>query len=312
MTTTTATTPTMRETFARTVTEAMDTDPRVAIVLAEISRDLFADTALRHPDRVINVGIREQLMVSVGGGLALAGMRPVVHSYGPFLVERPFEQIKLDLGHQDVGAVLVSIGGSYDDPVWGRTHQVPGDIALLDTLPGWTVHSPGHPAELIRPLRAALAGDDRVYLRLSTRSNAQPYARGTELAILREGRRGVVLAVGTTADAVLAATEGADVTVLYAATVRPFDGPGLRRAVAGADRADVVLVEPYLRGTSAPHVSDALADLPHRLRSLGVRRDREIHAYGTPEDHDAAHGLDPAGIATAIRAFLGNPGGPTW
>ena len=82
---------------------------------------------------MINVGIREQAMIGIAGGLALAGYRPVAHTYAPFLVERPFEQIKVGLEHQDVGAVLVSIGGSYDDLPRGRTHQSPGDVALLDT-----------------------------------------------------------------------------------------------------------------------------------------------------------------------------------
>ena len=47
-----------------------------------------------------------------------------------------------------MGAVLVSIGASYDGPRGGRTHLSPGDVALLDTLDGWTVHVPGHPDEV--------------------------------------------------------------------------------------------------------------------------------------------------------------------
>jgi transketolase len=294
----------MREVFVDTVTEALDAHPRLAVVTADISSAAFEPARRRHPDRVINVGIREQAMIGVASGLALTGMRPVVHSYAPFLVERPFEQIKLDLGHQEVGAVLVSIGGSYDDPVWGRTHQAPGDVALIDSLPGWTVHVPGHPAEVGPLLRAAFDGDDRVYVRLSARSNADSWPTGRCLVTVRPGRAGVVVAVGPTLANVLAAVSTLDVAVLYASTVRPFDGPGLRAAVLAAHRPDVVLVEPYLRGTSAHEVSDALRALPHRLLSLGVRRDTEVHAYGTAEQHDAIHGLDPDGIAESIRRFL--------
>ena len=94
---------TMRERFAATVSQLLDENPRLAVVLAEIGKDGFQDAALAHPDRVINVGIREQLLIGTGGGLALAGMRPVVHTFASFLIERPFEQVKLDFGHQGVG-----------------------------------------------------------------------------------------------------------------------------------------------------------------------------------------------------------------
>src|SRR5919204_4339037 len=130
----------MRERFVRTGTALLAEDPRTALVLADISAAAFAPAARRHPDRVINVGIREQLMVGVAGGLALTGQRPIVHSYAPFLVERAYEQIKLDLDHQGVGAVLVSVGASYDRAAAGRTHLAPADVALIDTLRHWTVH----------------------------------------------------------------------------------------------------------------------------------------------------------------------------
>ena len=92
-----------------------------------------------------------------------------------------------------------------------------------------------------------------------------------------------MIALGPVLDAVLAATEGRDVTVLYAHTVRPFDARGLRAVLAAPD---VVLVEPWLAGTSAHVVADALRDVPHRLLSLGVGRD-ELRRYGTPADHVA-------------------------
>src|SRR5258708_7681671 len=145
----------MRERFVRIAAELLDTDPRVAVLLADISADAFEAARRRHPARVVNVGIREQLLISVAGGMALAGMRPIAHTFASFLVERPFEQIKLDLNHQGAGAVLVSSGASFDYSSSGRTHQSPGDVALLGTVPGWTVHVPGHPAEAERVLRAA-------------------------------------------------------------------------------------------------------------------------------------------------------------
>ena len=81
-------------------------------------------------------------------------MRPVVHTYAPFLVERPYEQLKLDLGHNDLGAVLVSIGGSFDASASGRTHQAPEDVAIVAALPGWTIEVPGHADEVEPAFRA--------------------------------------------------------------------------------------------------------------------------------------------------------------
>ncbi|GFH38147.1 transketolase family protein [Streptomyces pacificus] len=295
---------TMRERFISSTTRLLAEDPRLALVLADISAEGFRPAARAHPDRVINVGIREQLMIGVGGGLALTGLRPVVHTFASFLLERPFEQVKLDFGHQGVGGVLVSVGASYDWPAGGFTHMAPGDVALLDTLDDWTVHVPGHPDEAEALLRRAAPGDDRVYVRLSLQSNEHGWpVDGARFLTVREGRSGVVVAVGPMMDHVMAATEGMDVTVLYATTVRPFDAAGVRRAV-GHGPADVVVVEPYLAGTSTAAVNDALADVPHRVLGLGVAR-REIRRYGRMEEHLAAHGLDPAGLRGRIGRFLG-------
>lgn len=290
-----------RKTFAETVLDLLDEDLSVALAYAEISGQYFAEAERRHPERVVNVGIREQLLVNVGAGLALSGMRPVVHTFGSFLVERAFEQVKLGFGHQDVGGVLVSVAGSWDNTAGGRTHQAPGDVALVDTLQDWTVYTPGHADEVESAVRRSVAGNGRDYIRVVAQQNAEAYpVQPGIFHVLRLGSRGVVVAVGPMLDPVLEAVEGLDVSVLYANTVRPFDSVGLRSVL---QRPDVVLVEPYLAGTSARQVSDALNDLPHRLLSLGVRS-TELRRYGTPEEHISAHGLDARGLRASITRFL--------
>jgi transketolase len=297
---TTAVTEDLRTRFYRLVPTLLAENPRAVAVLAEVGAG-YLDPAAVTPvaDRVINVGIREQLLVGTAGGLALAGMRPIVHTFAPFLIERPFEQVKLDLGHQGVGAVLVSAGGSYDWPEGGETHFGHRDVALLDTLDGWTVHVPGHPDEAEALLRAAVTGDGRVYLRLGADANTEAHPTGA-MSVLRRGSRATVVAVGPMADRVLAATADLDVTVLYAATVRPFDEVTLRSTL---DAPAVVLVEPYLRDTSTPVVTRALSDIPHRILGLGVDQ-KEHRTYGSRAHHDALNGLDERGLRARITEFL--------
>jgi len=296
----------MRTVFADVASDLVEEDPLAAVVLAEISADLFAKAAARHPERVLNVGIREQLMVSVAGGLALAGLRPIAHSYAPFLVERAFEQVKLDLAHQDARAVLVSIGASYDSATSGRTHQAPEDVALLDTVPGFAVEVPGHPDEVGDLLRSAVGGLERhsTYLRLSTQSNRSALPVWPGLQLVRPGHGAVVVAVGPMLSPVLDAVGDLDVSVAYTTSVRPFDGEGLRSLVSAAGCDAVVLVEPYLAGTSSFDASAALAGRAFRLLSLGVGRE-EFRVYGTPAEHAAMHGLDAAGIRRSVTEFVG-------
>ena len=287
----------MRPRFYELVREALEAEERVAVVTAEIGTVPIGP----HP-RHVNVGIREQLLIGVAAGLALEGRRVVAHSYAPFLVERPYEQIKLDLGHNDLGAILVSTGASYDASREGRTHQAPEDVAALASLPGWTIHVPGHVDELEQLFRGALRSDDRVYIRMSEEQN---HARvdGGGFTVLRRGSPGapLVVAVGPSLAPALEAAVERDVTVAYLSTVRPFPRAELREALG--EGTDAVLVEPYLAGTSAAEVSAALRDRPHRLLALGVENP-ELRRYGTGPEHRAAHGLDAAGIARSLEGFL--------
>ena len=217
--------------FARTAADLVDTDLSVALVYAEISGQFFGEVEARHPDRVINVGIREQLLVNVGAGLALTGLRPIVHTFGSFLVERAFEQVKLGFGHQDVGGVLVGSAARSTSPSGGRTHQTPGDVALVDTLPGISdPRARRRPREVDAVLRRAVAGDGLHYVRVVGQTNAiVPCTAEPASTSYGAASGATVIALGPVLDEVLAGHRGAGRDRALRA-----HGPAVRRRAACA------------------------------------------------------------------------------
>lgn len=301
MAATTETAKTMRDQMVEMVTDVMARDERVALLLADITASQFRTTLERYPGRAMNLGIMEQTLIGVAAGYALEGFIPVAHSITPFLVERPYEQLKDDFCYQGLGGNFISIGASYDYSTEGMTHHGPGDVNALLGLPGMQIVAPGSASELDALFREAYANGAPTYFRLSERLNSvSAPVRFGRAELLRRGERATVVAFGPLLGATLAATEGLDVAVLYYTTVAPFDGEALR-AVAGNGR--VIVAEPWYEGSAAADVVAALAPRPVRLTSIGVPR-RVIGHYGTREEHDEALGLTPRGLRMRIDAFL--------
>src|SRR6266700_5428104 len=295
------TTISMREQMITTVSDLFAQDERLTLVLADISQDLFKDVFQRYPERAFNLGIMEQALISVSAGLALEGFIPVAHSITPFLVERPFEQLKDDFCYQRLGGNFISTGASYDYSTEGMTHHGPGDVQILRSLPGMQIVVPGNASEFDRLFREAYANGSPTYYRMSVSENPIEYpVRFGKLEVIRRGNHATVIAIGPMLSCVLPAVEDLDVTVLYCTTVAPFDRATLRALCTGSD---IIVVEPYYEGVLIPEISTALEDQPTRIKSIGMPHEVLSH-YGTPEQHDEMLGLTPHGIRSRIEAFL--------
>ncbi|MFI5255414.1 MAG: transketolase family protein [Candidatus Limnocylindrales bacterium] len=298
----------MRTQMGATIEALMAVDPRLAVVLADISEAYFERAASAHPERVIRVGIMEQTAVSLAAGLALEGLIPVVHSITPFIVERPFEQIKDDFCYQRLGGAFVGIGASYDYGTDGMTHYGMLDVPILRTLPGMEIVVPGTAGEFDALFRATYADGAPTYYRLAAQQNSTDRkVHFGRLEVVRRGSRACIVAVGPTLDRVLEAAKDLHVTVLYCTTVAPFDRETLRAEALGgpnAPGASIVLVEPYQEGTLVPEIVAALQPRPVRIEAIGVPR-RVVSDYGTVEEHDAEAGLSVEAIRRRIAAFLG-------
>ena len=109
----------MRNRFGEVMSKLADENENIIIIVADIGYRVFDDFREKYPERFINMGICEQSIISVASGMALEGLKPWVYTITPFLIERPFEQIKLDIDQQNVNVNLV---GFADYPTLGPTH----------------------------------------------------------------------------------------------------------------------------------------------------------------------------------------------
>jgi transketolase C-terminal domain/subunit len=94
-------------------------DPRIHLIIGDVGAVMFAKFRADFPDRFLNVGLCEQSMISLAAGMASEGLRPIVYTITPFLIERAFEQIKLDIDQMKLPVGLIG----YSDDTAGPTHQ---------------------------------------------------------------------------------------------------------------------------------------------------------------------------------------------
>lgn len=282
-----------------TAADLVERDDRVAVILGEISLGYFRDVIEAHPRRVLNIGIMEQTMIGVAAGFALEGFHPFVHTIAPFLVDRPFEQLKLDFAYQGLGGTFVSVGASYDYASEGPTHHAAGDISSLLTLPRFELFVPGTSDETDALIRATYSNGNPSYIRTSTSTNEGSFdVAPARIHVVRRGQRATILVVGPMLSAALEATELMDVTVLYTASVRPFDRQTLRNETGDL----IIVVAPFLAGALTSIITECLSD-PVRIRSIGVPL-RHVVSYGTAPQVDEELGLDAGGLRRSIDSLL--------
>ena len=129
----------MRRSFGKIITELADRDEKIYVIVGDIGYRIFDEFRQKHPDRFINIGICEQSMIGVSAGMALEGLNPWVYTITPFLIERPFEQVKLDIDQQNVNVKLV---GYSDYPTLGPTHTELNGKKLMQLFKNITSYFP--------------------------------------------------------------------------------------------------------------------------------------------------------------------------
>ena len=99
--------------FAETVFELGKKNKKIVVFVGDISHGIMQPFAKKFPDRYYNIGICEPAMVNIAAGLSKSGLIPIVHTIAPFLIERSYEQIKLDFAYQKASNEFSKCGSNF-------------------------------------------------------------------------------------------------------------------------------------------------------------------------------------------------------
>lgn len=303
----------MRNAFADELTRLADDDQRVVMLSGDIGFKLFDKFKAKHKGRFFNCGVAEQGMTGMAAGLALCGLRPITYTITPFVTTRCLEQIRIDVCYHRVPVVIAGVGAGLSYASLGATHHALEDIAMLRSLPEMTVVCPADSVETRLALRAAIAWNGPVYLRLGKKGEPDIHGAPPAFAIgqsitVRHGKDICLLGVGTLLPEVLKAAErlaakGVSAEVVSFHTIKPLDERRLKEAFSKFPL--VVTAEEHSRiGGLGGAVAEWLSDHPapaSRLLRLGAG-DRFIREAGGQEHARKLFGLDAEGLAASAFA----------
>lgn len=304
-----------RNIWVQTLEELAEADPRiVAVVNDSVGSSKLNSFQKRFPERVINVGIAEQVMVGVGAGLANGGKIPFVSAASCFITGRALEQVKADIAYANYNVKLVgqSSGIAYGE--LGATHHSIEDFAWLRPLTNLTVVVPADAWETAEAVKWAARHEGPVYLRLSRMpvpdlDIPNRTFRPGKAETVRQGDDLTIVACGTTVHLAAAAADalkeqGISARVLNFSTINPLDEDALHAATATG--AIVTVEEASVRGGLGGAVAEFTAcHKPVPVERVGFPG---FLPTGSVDWLFKEYGLSAEGIATAGRRALGRKG----
>lgn len=155
----------MRRTFGSEIASLAARDPDIVLLVGDIGYRVFDVFREKYPSRFFNLGICEQSLIGVAAGMSLEGMKPWVYTITPFLIERPFEQIKLDIDQQKANVKLV---GYADYPTLGPTHSELDAKKLMSLFSNIVSFFPDNGTQTKRAVSSAYELDGPAFISLKS------------------------------------------------------------------------------------------------------------------------------------------------
>ena len=302
-----------RDAFGRTLVELARENSDIVVLDADLASSTrvvgFSNT---FPERFFQMGVAEQNMVGVAAGMALMGKIPFVSTFGVFASRRVCDQVAISVAHCRLNVKLV---GAYSGIVSGNngaTHQAVEDVGIMRAIPHMTVVDPADDIEMEQAVRAIVAYDGPVYLRLTRdvwpRVSPEGYSFKLGKAVqIREGSDITLIGSGMMTSqcveaAQLLALSGVSARVINIATLKPIDVNAIVKAAE--ETGCIVTAENHnIYGGLGSAVAEVLVEhFPVPMLRVGLRDCYGECGGNTELLHK--YQMSPQHIAAAARSVL--------
>jgi len=303
--------------FGETLIELADRDPRVVVLDGDLGTSTRADIfAEAYPDRFFQMGLAEQNMFGVAAGLATLGLVPFVSTFACFAAKRALDQIRIVIAQTKLNVKFIGGYSGLLTGKTGKTHQAVQDIAVFRAMPNVVSIAPVDGIEVRKAMRAILAYDGPVYLRL-TRDPCPGIVNEDyrfvigKAVVLREGNDVTLISTGQQSQRCLEAAdilskEGIEAYVLHVPTLKPLDEEAIVQAAVRTGL--VVTAEDHsIIGGLGGAVAEVLGERhPLPMKRVGLRD--TFGESGPNEELLEKFGLTPGHVAQAARDIVKSRG----
>jgi len=302
-----------REVYGRTLVEMGRENPDIVVLDA----DLKPSTMTRYfekefPERFFEVGIAEQNMIGIASGLAASGKIPFASTFAVFAPGRCFDQIRVSVAQAKLNVKIVVTHAGVTVGEDGASHQALEDLALMCSLPGFTVIVPADGIETAQAIRAVAAHNGPCYVRLCRPrlpvifDSVYRFQIGKAVE-MRSGTNATVIACGVLVASALEAAEqlardGVSCRVLNMPTLKPIDEAAIVKAAA--ETGAIVTAEEHQEagglGSIVSRITASRQPVPMEFVAI-----KDVFGQsGKPAELLERYGLTAKDIALAVRETI--------
>lgn len=302
-----------REAYGKTLVALGKENSNLVVLDADLSKSTMTRLfAQEFPRRFFDCGLAEQNMMSIAAGLAASGKTVFASTFAVFATGRCFDQLRMSIAQPHRNVKVVATHGGITVGEDGFSHHAIEDLALVSSLPGFTVIVPADALETAQAVRVAANTPGPFYIRLSRAKTPLVHRTDYSFALgkatlLRPGKDVTILSLGIMTQAAKAAAErlasqGIDCRVLSISTLKPMDTEAVLRAAR--ETGALVTVEEHLEhgglGSAVCRIVAQSAPVP--VSVLAIKD--TFTKSGKPEELLKQNGLTAEDIEKAVHTLL--------